>query len=106
MTGILVNFDPANAQRLCWNLNALLENIGGGNRFEITLSWMVKPVTGVVRRPLLKAARCCRFVPDSPRRLSKIPAHPNAHHEIATEAPALDGRLPDKAAGRKIVPLP
>ena len=105
MTGILVNFDPANAQRLCWNLNALLQKIGGGNRCAITLSWMVKPVTGVVRHPLLKAARCCRFVPDSPKRLFKDPPTPIAHHEIATEAPALDGRLPDKAAGRKIVPL-
>ena len=106
MTGMLVNFDPANEQRLCWNLNALLQKIGGGNRFEITLSWMVKPVTGVVRRPLLKAVRCCRFAPESPKRLSKDPPTPIAHHEIATEAPMPDARLRDKAAGRKIVPLP
>jgi hypothetical protein len=33
MTAILVNFDPANAQRLCWSLNALLQKISGGNRF-------------------------------------------------------------------------
>jgi len=39
------SIDPTNEQRLCWNLNALLQKIGDGNRGEITISWMVKPVT-------------------------------------------------------------
>src|SRR4029079_10338346 len=43
--------EPANEQRLCWNLNALLQKIGGGNRGEITISWMVKAVTAIARRP-------------------------------------------------------
>jgi len=29
-----------------------------------------------------------------------------AHHEIATSAAAVCSRLPDRTAGRKIVPLP
>ena len=41
------SIDPANEQRLCWNLNALLQKIGDGNRGEITISWMVKPVTAI-----------------------------------------------------------
>jgi len=36
---------PANEQRFCWNQNALLKKFGFGNHGEITISWMVKPVT-------------------------------------------------------------
>src|SRR5207342_852332 len=45
------SIDPANEQRLCWNLNALLQKIGDGNRGEITISWMVNPVTAIAIRP-------------------------------------------------------
>jgi hypothetical protein len=57
------SIDPANEQRLCWNLNALLQKIGDGNRGEITLSWMVKPVTNGRHRPPRIVAMCCSLVP-------------------------------------------
>src|SRR5205807_4683963 len=60
------SIDPANEQRLCWNLNALLQKIGDGNRGEITLSWMVKPVTDRGDRPPRIVASCCSFAPDRP----------------------------------------
>jgi hypothetical protein len=63
---------------------------------------MVNPVIAVAARPPLKAARCCSFVSDHPNK-----ARPRvAHHEIATSAPAREACLPDKASGRKIIPLP
>jgi hypothetical protein len=87
---------------LCWNLNALLQKIGEGNRGEITLSWMVKPVTAIALRPPQNAADVADLCRIDPRDLPT----PIAHHEIATSAAASRGRLRDKAAGRKIVPLP
>ena len=71
---------PADEQRLCWNLNALLQKIGDGNRGEITISWMVKPVTdhAIVHRGLRRGvAVWCR-----PYRATA--AHRLSHHEIAT----------------------
>jgi hypothetical protein len=62
---------PADEQRLCWNLNALLQKIGDGNHGEITLSWMVKPVTDASDRPPRIVTRCCSLV--SP---ILTPAHP------------------------------
>jgi hypothetical protein len=90
---------------LCWNLNALLQKIGGGNRGQITISWMVKPVTAIARLPPQNAAGCCSFVPDAPLDLPKPTLAPFAHHEIATCAATVRSRLRDKAAGRKIAPL-
>jgi hypothetical protein len=43
-------------------MNALLEKIGDGNRGEITISWMVKPVTAIRIHPPRIAAKCCSFV--------------------------------------------
>jgi len=43
-------------------MNALLEKIGDGNRGEITISWMVKPVTVIRIHPPRIAAKCCSFV--------------------------------------------
>ena len=83
---------PANEQRLCWNLNALLQKIGDGNRGEITISWMVKPVTAIAHRPPRIAARCCSFVP-RPNRATA--AQPLPHHEIATSPAASGARLRD-----------
>src|SRR5215212_8762306 len=60
------SIEPANEQRLCWNLNALLQKIGGGNHGEITISWMVKAVTAIALRPPRIAARCCSSVPPTP----------------------------------------
>src|SRR3954465_9631773 len=53
---------PAYEQRFCWNQNALLKKIDFGNHGEITISWMVKPVTAIRPHPLRIAARCCSFV--------------------------------------------
>jgi hypothetical protein len=96
------SIDPANEQRLCWNLNALLQKIGGGNRGEITISWMVKPVTDGGDRPPQIVAKCCSFVPLRPPR--PLPT-PLAHHERATSPAAAGRRLRDRTAGRKIAPL-
>jgi hypothetical protein len=62
-----LSIDPANEQRLCWNLNALLQKIGDWNHGEITLSWMVNPVTAIAIRPPRIVAGCCSFVPPRPR---------------------------------------
>jgi hypothetical protein len=96
------SIDPANEQRLCWNLNALLQKIGDGNRGEITISWMVNPVTAIAIRPPRIVARCCSFVPPRPRRL--LPTR-LAHHESATSPAAVGRRLQGRIAGRKIAPL-
>jgi len=65
---------PANEQRFCWNQNALLKKFGFGNHGEITISWMVKPVTGIAAHPPWFAAKCCSFVP-RPAALPTPPAH-------------------------------
>src|SRR5438105_13108845 len=83
------SIDPANEQRLCWNLNALLQKIGDGNRGEITLSWMVKPVTDRGDRPPRIVARCCSFVPDRPLTLprrSNLPC-PSLDRDIGGGSP-------------------
>jgi hypothetical protein len=66
---------------LCWNLNALLQKIGDGNRGEITISWMVKPVTAIAIHPPRIAAGCCSFAPDGLRPLPT--PSPFADREIA-----------------------
>jgi hypothetical protein len=96
------SIDPANEQRLCWNLNALLQKIGDGNRGEITISWMVNPVTAIAIRPPRIAAGCCSFVSKGdparcPRSLP-ITRSRRRHRRI-------DERLRDQAAGRKIAAL-
>jgi hypothetical protein len=53
---------PAENKRFCWNQNALLKKYSFGNRGEITISWMVKPVTGIALRPPRIAAKCCSLV--------------------------------------------
>src|SRR3954469_22345912 len=60
--GYLWLMGPAYEQRFCWNQNALLKKIDFGNHGEITISWMVKPVTAIRPHPLRIAARCCSFV--------------------------------------------
>jgi hypothetical protein len=87
---------------LCWNLNALLQKIGGGNRGEITISWMVKAVTAIARRPPQICGEVLQFCSDGP---APTLLTPPAHHEIATSAAAERGRLRDQAAGRKIAAL-
>jgi hypothetical protein len=52
---------PAHEQRFCWNQNALLKKYGFGNRGEITISWMVKPVTGMAIDPPRIVTKCCSF---------------------------------------------
>jgi len=52
---------PAYEQRFCWNQNALLKKYGFGNRGEITISWMVKPVTAIQIHPPRIAVKCCSF---------------------------------------------
>ena len=86
-------------RRLCWNLNALLQKIGAGNLYEITLSWMPRAVTDIAIHPPQIVAKCCSFVsPASPKSLPT----PLAHHGTAGR---FDKRLRDWAAGRKIGPL-
>ncbi len=68
---------------------------------EITISWMVKPVTGdsgLIHRGLRRSvAVLCR---------EGSPATPLAHHETATSsAPDSPNACRDRAAGRKIAPL-
>ena len=96
------SIEPANEQRLCWNLNALLQKIGDGNHGEITISWMVKAVTDGGERPPRIAPRCCSFVPHTPPPLRTL----LLHHEIATSPADLRSCLPDRNGGRKIAPLP
>src|SRR6266566_4036383 len=93
------SIDPTNEQRLCWNLNALLQKIGDGNRGEITISWMVKPVTDGGDRPPRIVARCCSLVPTIPRHRCPrtLPITRSRQREGR-----IDRRLRDHAAGRKI----
>jgi hypothetical protein len=87
-------------------LNALLQKIGGGNRGEITISWMVNPVTTIARLPPQNAVGCCLCAGWPRKNLPKRILAFIAHHEIATLPAAVRSRLRDQAAGRKIVPLP
>jgi hypothetical protein len=80
------SIDPANEQRLCWNLNALLQKIGDGNRGEITISWMVKAVTAIARRPPRICGEVLQFCSDGATRALPTRRQPLAHHEIATSA--------------------
>jgi hypothetical protein len=93
---------PANAQRFRWNQNALLKKIGYGNQGEITISWMVKPVTPrSALSPVVygEVLQFCAFhtAPPPPRHV--------AHHESATLPAAIGRRLRDRMTGRKIVAL-
>src|SRR5215213_3791696 len=95
------SIEPATEQRLCWNLNALLQKIGDGNHGEITISWMVKAVTDAGDRPPRIAARCCSLVPPILRHRC-APAF--LHHEIATSPVDVRSRLRDRNGGRRIAP--
>src|SRR5215213_4467159 len=68
------SIEPANEQRLCWNLNALLQKIGDGNHGEITISWMVKPVTDGGDRPPRIVATCCSSVSPIPPLPTRLPS--------------------------------
>jgi hypothetical protein len=95
--------EPANEQRLCWNLNALLQKIGGGNRGEITISWMVKAVTAIARRPPQICGEVLQFCSDGPTR---PPAHAAPLAITRSRHPQRLRGLRDRTAGRKIVLLP
>jgi hypothetical protein len=72
---------PANAQFFCWNQNALLKKFGRGNHGEITLSWMVKPVTrGASASPGLRESVA---VLRSRGAAACAPAHPSRARDIA-----------------------
>ena len=98
------SIDPANEQRLCWNLNALLQKIGDGNRGEITISWMVKPVTAIaaiVHRGLRRGvAVLCRTHDLRHRCPAPLPITRSRHRRRPSAAACGIG-----AAGRKIAPL-
>jgi len=88
---------PANAQRFCWNQNALLKKIGFGNHGEITISWMVKLVTGLAPAPRglrRSVAVWCRA--------ARYHTAPPLDHDTASAA---GRRLPGRMAGRKIASL-
>jgi hypothetical protein len=95
------SIDPANEQRLCWNLNALLQKIGDGNHGEITISWMVKPVTRHCSSSTADRGEVLQFCASDPRRRCHA-ACPSRDRDIGGRHPrplaGSHGREEDRAA--------
>ena len=77
---------PADEQRLCWNLNAL-QKIGDGDRGEITISWMVKPVTAIASSTA-DCGEVLQFCAVAPRPCPRCPSTcPSRDRDIARGRP-------------------